>query len=158
MMKRNGAHVTLLIALTGASVLYPMTGAATTRVPGGVITFRGALVAPPFDVSIGTTPTLGVSTAEQTRSGESSGNTLYVTYGADPRNPPNADVSLSVAGHATNGGQALAASFSDGKGRKMTPGIGGEYHLGALGGTLAIRAKDDASSSATRVTIVTNYR
>ncbi|KND54402.1 hypothetical protein BPUN_4736 [Candidatus Paraburkholderia kirkii] len=143
-------RIALASALAGCLV-----ATAATAATGGVITFTGALVAPSFDVSVGGSAPGSHASVAQTQI--ASGKTTYVTFVPEPNNPPNAELSLSVAGHAT-GADTLAADFRDGKGHVVGPDARGTYHVGALGGTLSMRAKDDAPSSPTRVTLMTNYR
>ncbi|CCD37498.1 unnamed protein product [Candidatus Paraburkholderia kirkii UZHbot1] len=128
---------------------------AATTVPGGVITFIGALVAPQYNVFVGPAPGSHASTAAQTRMTDASDRTTYVTFASDPRNPPSAEFVLSVMGHA-GGADALTASFRDGKGNVMEPSAAGAYRLGPLGGTLSMSARDNATSLP-RVTLITNY-
>ena len=124
--------------------------------PGGTITFLGALAAPSFSVYVGA-PGARTSTAAQNQTTDTSGRTTYVTFLPEPNNPPNADLSLSVAGHARSA-DVLSAGFRDGKGHAVKPGAGGTYHLGALGGTLSMRVADAAPPSPAQVTLLTSYR
>ncbi|SAK58963.1 hypothetical protein [Caballeronia ptereochthonis] len=142
--------------LASATVCCSLAAEATAAT-GGVITFTGALVAPSFDVSVGSAPGSHAPFAAQTQITDTRGRTTYVTFVPEPNNPPNAEVSLSVAGHAT-GADALAADFTDGKGHIVRPDARGTYHVGALGGTLSMRANDDAPASPKQVTLMTNYR
>lgn len=143
------------IALAGA-VICGSVGAAATTVPGGVITFIGALVAPPFAVSVGSTAGTHVLTASQMSMQGKSGRTTYVSFVPEKNNSSSADLTLSVAGRARSA-DALTTSFTDGKGRTVTPGADGRYHVGVLGGTLSMRAPDDAPPGGAQVTLTTNY-
>ncbi|BAN22450.1 hypothetical protein [Caballeronia insecticola] len=146
--KLRGASLAGRIALMGATVYCSVAAAAS----GGVIYFTGALVAPPFDVSVGPTAGSGISTSAQTRMTDTSGRTTYVNFLSDAHDPPNAELQLSA------NARAVVATFRDGRGQLVKPDAGGKYHVGALGGTLSMRANDGASPSETRVTLTTTYR
>lgn len=157
-MKNTNLRVATLagrITVTTATVCFPVAVMATPG-NGGVITFLGALTAPAFTVSAGAVADAHASTAARTQGSDTTEGTTYVTFVPDPNNPPNADLSLSAAGQAVSA-KTLDARFRDGKGRIVKPNAGGTYHVGALGGTLAVRANDDATSPM-QVTLVTNYR
>jgi hypothetical protein len=157
-MKNENLRVATLagrIALTIATVCAPVAVMAAPAT-GGVITFVGALTAPGFTISAGAVTGAHASTATQTQGTDTRDGTTYVSFVSDPHNPSNADVSLSVVGQATSA-NTLAARFRDGKGRIVKPNAGGMYHVGALGGTLSVRANDKATSPAL-VTLITNYQ
>jgi hypothetical protein len=130
--------------------------AASAGSGGGVIYFTGGLLAPQFDISVGTPTASGASTAARTQRIDTSGRTAYVNLSPEPHDSPSAELSLSVAGRAV-AADALATRFSDSQGNTVRPGAGGTYHVGALGGTLSMRTKDETSALATRVTLTTNY-
>jgi|GEM_PF-1865242 len=151
--KLRGAILAGQIALAGATAYCSVAGAAT----GGVIHFTGALVASPFDVSVGHAGGSRTSTAAETHMTDTAGRTTYVTFLPDPHNPPNAELSLSTASGA-GAAKAVTATFTDGRGRLLRPDAAGKYYVGALGGTLSMRANGGDSSSAENVTLVTSYR
>jgi hypothetical protein len=153
-MKRKDARLTGLLALAGASAFCSITAAAAPAM-GGVITFTGALLAPSFTVSAGRATGAYVSTAVGTQTTDTSGRSTYVMFFPEPTNPPNAELSLSVAN--ARDANALTTSFRDGQGRIVKPGADGAWFVGALGGTLSMHANDDIPA-ATPVTIVTSYR
>ena len=143
------------IALAGAALCCSVA-AQTTLAPGGTITFIGALAAPSFSVSVATSAGGRAPTAAQNQTTDTSGRTTYVTFLPEPNNPPNADLSLSVAGHARSA-DVLSVDFRDGKGHVVKPGAGGTYHLGALGGTLSMRVADAAPQFPAQATLLTSY-
>ncbi|WP_244207010.1 hypothetical protein [Caballeronia pedi] len=123
---------------------------------GGVIYFSGALVAPPFNVSVEPSGGSRISATAGTHMTETGGRTTYVTFLPDPHNPPKAELTLSTASGAGRAG-TVTATFKDGKGRLVKPDAAGKYEVGPLGGTLSMRAHDYASPSAEGVTLVTIY-
>lgn len=149
--KLRAASLIARIALASATVYCSVAVAGSAS--GGVIYFTGALVASPFDISVGHTAGLRVSTAAEAHMTDTSGRTTYVTFLPDAHNPPNAELQLSAASAG-----AVSATFRDGRGRLVKPDAAGTYRVGALGGTLSMRPGDDTSPSATQVTLTTTYR
>lgn len=139
------------IAIAGAAACFAVSASAVT-VPGGTITFLGALVAPPFALS--TNARTSADGPGFSARGDQSGNTASVTFTPEPNSAPSADVSLSVDNHRATPGE-LNASFADGKGRRIAPNSGGVFHVGASGGVLSMQGKD---ASTKLVTLVTNYQ
>ncbi|WP_250529857.1 hypothetical protein [Caballeronia sp. ATUFL_F1_KS4A] len=130
--------------------------AFATLVPGGTITFRGALVAPPFDIVSGSASMLGTS-GFQNDSADVKGvrSSAVVTYYAPPHNAPSAEVSLVVVGDRA---AAVSSHFIDGAGQRVGPSLGRSYHVGPAGGALLIRRSENArAESTTLVTVVTEY-
>lgn len=144
------------IAVMSATACFSIAGEATAAA-GGTVTFIGAILAPSFAMSVGSAAHAQGSTAAPTQITGTRGGTTFVSFLPVPYSPTNADVSLSVAGQARTA-DALTASFTDHKGRVVKPGPSGAYFVGAMGGTLSMRTKDDAPPSGTAVTLVTSYR
>jgi hypothetical protein len=130
----RAGRIALLCAIAGMSA-----SAMAYTMPGGTITFRGALVAPQFMVA---TQTASASSAMHA-TGATNGDVTTVTFLPPPNSAPSADVSLD--------GQTQAR-FVDGRGHITTPGARGAWHIGASGGTLTMQG-----SAAKTVTLVTNY-
>ncbi|GAB5100727.1 MULTISPECIES: hypothetical protein [unclassified Caballeronia] len=108
--------------------------------PGGTITFRGALVAPPFGVSTSTAATSATFSATN----HASDQTVSVHFTPPPTDAPNARV--AIAG-------SVYARFADGAGRQTARGSDGTFHVGATGGVLSMSAPSTAL-----VTVVTDYQ
>ena len=137
------------MAITAAAVCIAVSANAYT-VPGGTITFKGALVSPPFALS--------TQTAEREGGGFSArqiqrGQTTAVAFAAYPNSAPSAQVSLTIENHRATS-DALTASFADGKGHRIQPASDGTFHVGASGGVLSIQGKQ---ASPAPVTLVTQY-
>jgi type 1 fimbria pilin len=142
------------LALASA-VLYAAMASAGTN--GGVIYFTGAIVAPPFEVSVGPAAAASAATAP-TRIDHASGRTAQVMFSAEPHESPSAELSMSVIGHGpASGARLLATRFTDSKGNTTPSRANGTYHVGRLGGTLSMRALDDTPASVTRVLLMTSY-
>lgn len=141
------------LVLASAMSYCAMASAGTN---GGVIYFTGSIVAPPFDVSVGSGN--ASATASPKRIDQMSGRTAHVMFSAEPSDAPSAAVSMSVIGHSpASGARVLATRFTDSRGNTTPSDAGGTYHVGKLGGTLSMRALDDTPASVTRVLLTTSY-
>jgi hypothetical protein len=128
-------RIALLCAAAGLSA-----SAMAYTVPGGTITFRGALVAPPFTVD------MQAATQRReafTQSGVIDANAATVTFLPPVNSAPSANVSLIGK---------TQARFVDGHGRLIAPDVNGAWHVGEAGGKLSMQGSDSG-----RVTLVTNY-
>ncbi|MDR5853901.1 hypothetical protein P9239_14585 [Caballeronia sp. LZ062] len=134
------------IAMTAAAACVATSANAYTM-PGGTITFRGALVSPPFAVA-------AVSAQAGSATWSRSGQTAIVAFDAYPNSTPNAAVSLRADNHRATS-DALTTDFVDGNGRRIAAGSDGAFRVGGSGGVLSIESK---ARSAQRVTVVTEYR
>ncbi|MDR5756291.1 hypothetical protein [Caballeronia sp. LZ035] len=141
------------LVLASAVTYCAMASAGTN---GGVIYFTGSIVAPPFDVSVGSGN--GSATPSPKRIDEMSGRTAHVMFSAEPSDAPSAAVSTLVIGHSpASGSRLLATRFIDSEGNTTPSDSGGTYHVGKLGGTLSMHALDDTPASVTRVLLTTSY-
>ncbi|WP_159835529.1 hypothetical protein [Burkholderia sp. 8Y] len=134
--------------MAGAAACVAMSANAYTM-PGGTITFRGALVSPPFAVLARSPVHAGAATTLSRN-----GRTATVAFDAYPNSTPNAVVSLMVDNHRARS-DALVADFVDGNGHRIAAASDGAYFIGASGGMLSMQSK---APSAMRVTLVTEYR
>ncbi|WP_250499149.1 hypothetical protein [Caballeronia sp. GAWG1-5s-s] len=139
------------IAMAGVAACFALSANAYTM-PGGTITFRGALVSPPLVVSaISAGPGMHAGASTTLRQ---NGRTATVAFDAFPNSTPNAVVSLMVDNHRAKP-DALVADFVDGNGHRIAAASDGAFGVGASGGLLSMQNR---SPSAMRVTLVTEYR
>jgi len=139
------------------------TSAMVSAAEGGVISFIGAVVEPPFEVMTASAEAspLRVAATASRFSADASATTVTFAVLADSR--PSATVSIEpVRNAAARTGSAASASvtsvFADGSGHKTVPDRNGEYHVGRAGGTLLlISAAGAKSAGAPRVTVVSQY-
>ncbi len=136
------------IAMAGAAACFALSANAYTM-PGGTITFRGALVSPPFAISARPAMHAGASTTLR-----QNGRTATVAFDAFPNSTPNAVASLMVDNHRAKS-DALVTDFVDGNGHRIAAASDGAFRVGASGGLLSMQNR---SPSAMRVTLVTEYR
>lgn len=143
---RHARRITTIIVAGCCSV-----SAGAYTVPGGTITFRGALVAPPFGMSTNAGADGATFTANGRAAKDESG-TVRVTFSPPVTDAPNATVTIASDSHAVD------TRFTDGRGRRIAPGTAGAFHVGATGGVLSMRhsgAKD--AQTPKLVTLITSY-
>lgn len=120
-----------------AAVLWsPMALAAASFGPGGIITFKGTIVAPPYDIASYVLDNYqGFHTEKSDVKNES---TIDVTFTPAPDTSPAARIAVLVN---TDAGVAaphtLKTRFTDNANR-VTMAAGAEYSVGHAGGTLSI--------------------
>jgi hypothetical protein len=140
----------------GFSAMASVSAAAMAfTVPGGIIYFRGSLVAPPFSVAAQAAGLPGAFVAQNsTEADGTSGQAATVTFIAPPYSTPNAEVALTAT---TDAGSAAAmrTGFVDGRGKHIRPASNGAYHIGATGGTLSMQPVQANGGAA--VTVTTTY-
>jgi len=137
------------LAIAGAAACFAISASAVT-IQGGTITFRGALVSPPFGLSMHTASAEdnGFSTRRS-----ASGATASVIFTPAPNSSPSADVSLAVDNHRA-APNALGATFTDGSGHPIKADGAGAFHVRPSGGVLSMQEKQLSTRA---VTLVTNY-
>jgi type 1 fimbria pilin len=140
-----------LMAAMGALACVCASASAYTM-PGGTITFHGALVAPPFAIAALSATQSGAFTASsRSQTGDAGDSVASVSFDAPPYSTPSASVSIaSVSGDAVP--HATKTRFVDGSGKRIAAAPDGAFHVGASGGVLSMRAK-----GSTLMTVVTNY-
>jgi len=155
-MRNRSQRLKELVSVAGlaATCVLPVAAIAATS---GTIHFVGAIVAPPFGVTYG--PVAAPSTTSPTVLQAGSANGVRVTFdaplGVDPAN-------VTVQVFDKTGGpapQTIAARFVDGAGHQVGADAGGNFRLGASGGTLSITPRAGAAKSEDEaVAVVISYQ
>ncbi|MPW20901.1 hypothetical protein GCT13_29540 [Paraburkholderia sp. CNPSo 3157] len=140
------------------------TSALVSAAEGGVISFIGAVVEPPFEVMAASAEAavLPRVAAIASRSGVDA-SAMSVTFAVFADSRPSARISIEAVKNSTTPAATAACGsvrsvFADGSGRKTAPDRNGEYHVGRAGGTLLLTSAAAVKSAvAPLVTVVSQY-
>ncbi|MEX3933979.1 hypothetical protein AB4Y32_19590 [Paraburkholderia phymatum] len=138
------------------------TSALVSAAEGGVISFIGAVVEPPFEVMAASAEASVLPRVAARFVVNASA--MSVTFAVFADSTPSARISIeAVKDSATRTGSAASGSvtsiFADGSGYKTAQDWNGEYHVGRAGGTLLLTSAAGVKSAveAPRVTVVSQY-
>jgi type 1 fimbria pilin len=142
------------LALGAAAPGHAIAAASGAVQPmGGTITFTGAIVAPPFDVSVGGTQT-GVTAGAGAFATRASASGATVTFATPSGGEPHATVALSSPMGLPQ--HDVAGRFVDTTGRTQRADGAEAYHVGAQGGVLSLEPSA-VSRRAAPVQVVVSY-
>jgi type 1 fimbria pilin len=139
-------------SVVAAALWSPMALAAASFGPGGTITFKGTIVAPPYDIASYVLDNYQGFHTEKL--GVKHESTIDVTFTPAPDTSPAAHIAVLVN---TDAGVAaphtLKTRFTDNENR-ITLAARAEYSVGHAGGTLSIVAGAPAERA---VTVLVSY-
>ncbi|KND57607.1 hypothetical protein BVER_02308c [Candidatus Burkholderia verschuerenii] len=138
----------LAVACTAAGVC---ASVSAYTMPGGTITFHGALYSPLFMIGArSAAQSDGFVSLSETAVDATGAHVASVSFDALPNSAPSAEVSIRAADGRAKAG-AIETRFIDGHGRRIASKAGA-FHVGAAGGVLSMRGKDSGP-----MTLVTTY-
>ncbi|KHJ60285.1 hypothetical protein [Burkholderia glumae] len=143
--------VSRTIRWAGAVAVFGSVWTASTA-EAGTIYFTGAIVAPPYGVTVSVEPAVSPAGTHLSGAAVEDGK-ITVKFSPVRYNEPSAKVSLTVLHEGSRG--ALVTAFIDGAGHPVPPTSDGAYQVGVSGGALTISPRSGAGSAATMPAVIT---
>ncbi|HEY2146298.1 MAG TPA: hypothetical protein VGH32_00075 [Pirellulales bacterium] len=159
-MSVTGRQLRGFLSVAATAALYSLPHPATAA-NGGTIYFRGAIVAPQFDISSAAAAAPLVASTNVQR--VSSPTTVLITFNAPHAVASGVDVTLQVKdGDDWRSGEAafdtIAARFVGSANHRLAPSTDGHFRVDRDGGTLSLSPRTGSLESTKRpVMVVISY-